>query len=151
MNKTLNLHLLRYMRTDFSNFRQRQFPCGNHPGRALLIPEVICGIIGAVCLGADMTVNLRTFLFCDHKNSRIGYDQGVRTDFFQFPEILTNPFQIFIMGNDICRNIYLYPVFMGKGYPCFHIFHCKVLCFRAETIHFPADVYCICSIKHRCL
>ena len=60
MNKGLDLQIIRNMRPDLADLFQRQLSGRYHPLGTQLMPEQIGLIIGIVCLGTDMALNLRT-------------------------------------------------------------------------------------------
>ena len=82
MYEALNLHVLRDPGPYLLDFRQRKFPCRNHPAGAKLVPEQVSTIVCIVGLGADVDFHVGKHPFCNGKHAWIRNDQGVRTNFF---------------------------------------------------------------------
>ena len=87
MDEALDLHILRNMFADLANFLQGQLPRRYHALRALFIPEKERPVVCIICLCADMDLHLRENASGNLKNTRIGNNQRIRLDFFQFCEI----------------------------------------------------------------
>ena len=117
MNKSLDLHIFRNSASNLANLFQRQFSCCHHSLGSHLIPELVCTIIGVICLSTNVTFDLRTYFFCDLIDSRIRNNQCIRSDFPEFFKILPDALQILIMCQNISCDVYFYTMFVGKPYP----------------------------------
>ena len=140
VDKGLDLHILRDLRPDFPDLLQGKLPGRDDPLRPLLLPEPPGEIIRIVGLGADVAFNLRADLFCQHKNARIRDDQRIRPQFLQLLEILPNPRQIPVVGQDIRRHMNPHAMSMGEGDALPHILHGKILRLGPKAVGLSADI-----------
>ena len=97
-----------------------------------------------------MTLNLRTYLFCNLKHPRICNDQCIRFNLSQLFKIFSYPFKIIVVGKNICCNIHFYIMCMCEFYSLFHFFHRKIFCFRTQPKCFSSDIYCISTENYSC-
>ena len=123
MHKGLNLKVIRNMLPDRFDLPHGQLSGGNHTLRAKLIPETVCLIIGIVCLRTDVSLDLRTYPFCNLKYARICDDQRIRLYLFQLFKVFLHAFQIIIVSENICCHIDLDAMLMGKRNALRHLFH----------------------------
>ena len=151
MDKAFNLHLLRDMVSDLSDFFQRQLSCRHDSFGPLLPPEVKSAVIRVICLGTNMPFNLRTDLLCHLEDCRICNNQCIRSHLLQFSQIFPDTLQIRIMCQDIHCNMYLCSVLMCKCNSFPHVISRKVLCFCAQTKCLTADVHRISTKYDRSL
>ena len=145
VDKAFDFQLFRYLTPYFPNFLQRQFPGGNNPFRPLAVPEQERLIICVICLCGNMNINFRADLSGQHKHSGICYNQRIRLQFLQFPEIFPRPAQITVMRQYIRRHMHFDAMGMGKAYPFRHIRSAEVLCFGSQPKCLTADIYGICT------
>ena len=82
MNKCLNLHLLRNMRPNLFDLRQRQLPRRHNALRPLFIPELIRSIVRIIRLCTDMPFNLRAHFHRNPIHSRIRNNECIRSNLF---------------------------------------------------------------------
>ena len=54
------------------------------------------------------------------------------------------------MRHNISCNVYFYSIFMSKLYACLHIFSGKIAGLCTKSVHFPTDIYGICTVKYCC-
>ena len=122
MDKCLDLHIIRNVCTDLTDFLQGKLSGTYHTFRTKIIPETVCLIVGIVGLCTDVAFDLRADFFCIHKDSRICNDQGVRTDLFQLLKIFPYSLKISVMSQDIHCHINFYTMIMCKFDSLTHIF-----------------------------
>ncbi len=151
MNKRLYLHFLRNLSANLPDLLQRQLPCGYDPARAQIPPKPVCPVIRIICLCGNMKLHLRTNFLCQHKHPRIGNDQRIRTDLFQFPEIISRRGKIFVMCKNISSHIDPHAALMRKRDAFFHFLRRKILRLCAQSEFLSPDIHGIRAKYNCCL
>ena len=145
MDEALNLHILRNVIANLTNFRKRQFSCRDNALCSLLPPKSVGLIVCVVCLCRNVNFDLRTDLLCNHEHSGIRDDQRIRLDFLQLFKIFACPRQVIIVCQNIGSHIYLHIMFMCKADSRLHLILRKILCFRAQSKCLTANIHRICA------
>ena len=104
MDKDLQLNF-RYGVADFRDFRQRQFPGGDYPGKADAVVQAGRFRVCAVCLGGEMELHIRKVTANHLDQADIGDNQSVYREVGQPFQYLRQPFQVFLLGEEIQRRI----------------------------------------------
>ena len=112
------------------------------------MPEKVGSVVGVVCLGTDMQLHIRQHPSCNGKNSRVGNNQRIRTDFLQLLKISLYSRKVLIVGQNIGCNINFYPMLMGKGDSLPNLLIRKISGFGPEAECLSSQIYCISSVNY---
>ncbi len=126
MDKDLELRI-GHLFTDLTDLLKRQFPGQNNPLCAKPVPEFHRPVVGGAGLGADMNGQIGLSLPYDLEYAGIRYDHPVDPGLDCFLQKGHNLTDILVMGNDIHGQICFLPMFMGIGYPFFHLVKAEII------------------------
>lgn len=149
MYEALNLHVLRDPGPYLLDFRQRKFPCRNHPAGAKLVPEQVSTIVCIVGLGADVDFHVRKDAPCDHENAGIGNDERIRPDLRKLPKIRLHAGKVAVVGQDIGRDVHLDAAGVCKSDALFDLLVCKILRLGPEPEGLSAKINGVSPVDDR--
>ena len=98
---------------NFRNFGKRKLPREHDALRALLLPK-FCGVlVGRVRLRGNVQRQFWRDLPGERKGAGVGHQRRVRADLLQIAEIVGKGGEIGVFGEDVRRDVHLFPARMG--------------------------------------
>jgi len=125
---------------------QGKFPGQVEAADSLIQPETAAFHIGDIGLGGEMDIHGRHHMAGNPENAGIGDDQAVNSNTLEKGQVVFQPVQVLVMGQDIDGDIDLDPALMGKADAFGHFLMAEIGGMGPEPQVLTGQINSICPV-----